>query len=163
MHKITTENSVWLRNKIISRDTLYDFLSLCSVPFSTAGGWSTCTGLLCSLAPHWVKPTGAQAEEERPGAEKAGHLFPGLTDFRVTAGWPQPFPTGSCQGLLHVTIFPGLLPVLHNPFLVSLNLDNPFNNLPSIILLSVHLFPIGNLTDRAASPSSHKRHSHSRN
>lgn len=39
------------------------------------------------------------------------------------------------------------LAVLHNLFLVSLNLGNPFINLSSIILLSVHMFPAGNLTD----------------
>lgn len=84
---------------------------------------------------------------------------------RALIQWVSWLPGDSrvAAGLLHETIFSLFLAILHAPFLVSLNLDNPFNNRSSIILLSVHLFPLGTMTDRAASPSSHKRYNHSRN
>lgn len=140
----------------------YDFLSCALHPFPLplcVPGVQSC-GLVSLAIWHAI-----ELSQWMPGRkwkagirERSGHSLP--------SGWPQdgcgsvpkaPARTSPHNSFLWVFGSTSQFP------LGSLNPDNPFINLSSIILLSVHLFPTGNLTDGVASPSPHKTKSHSRN
>ena len=70
-----------------------------------------------------------------------------VTSLLGDTGWLRPFTKGpSWQGLSFLWV----LGSTSQSLLASLNPDNPFINLSSITLVSVYLFPMGNLTDVAA-------------